>query len=357
MPGERSLESQDQPRTESLPSEAVDWGKQFVKHLELEYADLASRLPEEQVGADLRLAMMLSVVRVLAESGADSDSIAFLLEEAGKTVKSPDVARVLSHPGDQYPNAFSSEDAWKSVLNESSSITAREAALCLCVERDEERTAAFLVDELARNDIATEWQDALVLCAETIQFHEDAVRQRLWSRLLEIALRRRREPDDTVSKPVVFSAIRCLTSMIPVEELSQLLPFLEPPAPLETRLVTLQCVTNVFEAGPPTAPDQLVQLRDRIHELAIKFLDRDWLIAGERAAIALNAIQALACLGDDRLTSCVSQVLAMQMDWFARQVSRKLQEVADGWEGIEDCQPLHVMREQLVLLRESASTS
>ena len=259
MPGERPLESQDQPRTESLPSEAVDWGKQFVKHLELEYADLASRLPEKQVSSDLRRAMIISVVRVLAESGADSKSIAFLLKEAGKTARSLVTARVLSQTSNEYRTSISSEDAWKCVQDVANPTTERESALYLCAESDEDRAAAFLADELERDDIPIEWQNTLVLCAETIQFHEDSVRHRLWSRLLEIASRRCREPDDTASKPVVFSAIRCLSSMIPGEELPRLLPFLEPPAPLETRLVTLQCIVNVFEVGPPTAPDQLAQ--------------------------------------------------------------------------------------------------
>ncbi len=249
-------------------------------------------------------------------------------------------------------------DPWGFLLDEAKSTAEREAALRLCVESDEDRAATFLAGELGRDDIPVEWQDTLVLCAETVQFHEDVIRKRLWLRLLEIATHRRMEADDAAAKPIVLSAIRCLTSMIPLEELHRLLPLLEPPSPLETRLVTLQCISNVFEAGPPTASDQFVQLCDRVYELALKFLDRDWLIAGERAAIGLNAFQALACLGDRRLATCVSQLRALRMDWFVRQAIRKLQEIVDAWKELDDCEAVSFVREQLSVLREmSASTN
>jgi hypothetical protein len=290
-----------------------------------------------------------------------------LLSEIGKGgklgVTESDLARILFRVVPQSPHPFQfAEDreavAWDYLLDETKPPGERETTLCFCAENDEDRTAAFIVDELEKDDLSAEWQDALVLCAESMQFHEDTIRARLWRRLLEIASRRRHDPDEAVSRPIVFSATRCLTSMMPVEELPQLLPLLEPPAPLETRLVTMQCIGNLFESGPPTAPDHLAGLRDRIHQLAIKFLDRDWLIAGERAAIALNAVQTLAWLGDERLADCISQVLALRMDWFARQLSRKLEEVSEAWGSIEHCSPLGLVRGQLALLRQAlASTS
>ncbi len=366
MSTEESRESHDRQGAEGVSSSAVDWRRQFFKSFKDEYRGLISQLPQDETPAQIEGAAMISLGRVLADLDADSESIVLLLEEIAKrgklVIRQADLARILSNATAQSHGALRLADniqavPWEYLLDETKPTNEREAALCFCAERDEDRAAAFLADELARDDIPNEWQDALVLCAETVQLHEDAVRHRLWSRLLKIASHRRRDPDDTASKPAVFSAIRCLTSMIPVEELSRLLPLLEPPAPLETRLVTLQCIVNVFEAGPPTSPDQLVQLRDRIHELAIKFLDRDWLIAGERAAIALNAIQALASLGDERLTTCVSQVLGLRMDWFTRQLIRKLEEITDAWAAIKDCQPLRLVREQLVLLQEGPAST
>lgn len=249
------------------------------------------------------------------------------------------------------------DDAWDCIVDDTSPPGERAAALRVVVESDEDRAAAFLADELERRDISSEWQGVLVLCAESAQVHDDALRRRLWARLLEIALSDRQEPDDAAAKPVVFSAIRCATSMIPLSELDRLLPFLDPPAPLETRLVTLQCIVNVFEAGPPAEPGQFAQLGDRISELALKFLDRDRLVAGQLAAISLNAIQALACLGDERLSTCLSRALALGIDWFNSQLMRKLRETADSWAALENCGQRSILLEHLAMLEKAPGSS
>ena len=81
MSNDESLESQGRQEAESISSDAADWGRQFVKCLRLEYANLASELPTDATWPDFQQAMMIAVGRVLDESGATPESIARLWEE------------------------------------------------------------------------------------------------------------------------------------------------------------------------------------------------------------------------------------------------------------------------------------
>ena len=203
-------------------------------------------------------------------------------------------------------------------------------AIQVCLEADEDKTANFIVDELCRDDLPQDWRDALVLFAETAQYREDSQRDRLWRRLLDIALTLREEPDKG-QRPVVSSAIRTLASMIPEEDVNGLLPLLEPPNPIETRLVTLQGVAHIFEVRPPADADAVAPLANRVYELATKFLDRDWLIAGKNAAIGLNTVYALAAMGDPRLPTSVSAVLDLNEDWFTYQAILDSESLIKAW--------------------------
>ena len=178
-------------------------------------------------------------------------------------------------------------------------------------------------------------------------------RTRLWKRLLEISNQLREIADET-TKPVVFSAIRCLASLIPENEINQLIPLLEPPNPIETRLVTLQAVANIYEQNPPEDPRAVRPLADRVFELADNVLDRDWLVAGEKAAIGLNAMHALASLADERLTHCVSKVRDINADWFTYQAIKKLESTLGSWEDQQDLQTRQVayLEAQIVQLRQ-----
>lgn len=80
MFNDESLESQSQQEAESISSDAADWGSEFVKHLELEYADSASELPIDATWPDFQQAMMIALGRVFDESGATPESITQLWE-------------------------------------------------------------------------------------------------------------------------------------------------------------------------------------------------------------------------------------------------------------------------------------
>jgi hypothetical protein len=81
MSADESLKQKRRQGGESVAADAIDWGSQFFKFLELEYTDAASRLPSEATSEDYRRAMFRALVAVVRESGANSDEIARLLRE------------------------------------------------------------------------------------------------------------------------------------------------------------------------------------------------------------------------------------------------------------------------------------
>jgi hypothetical protein len=90
MSTDESLERQS--RSESVSADAIDWGSQFVKHLELEYTSVASRLPTEATWEEFRQAMLRAVLATLLEAGSDLDEISQLLHETPPVNHGPDDA-------------------------------------------------------------------------------------------------------------------------------------------------------------------------------------------------------------------------------------------------------------------------
>ena len=68
-------------RARAKAAAAIDWGNQFVKHLELEYTNAAALLPAEATWAEFRRVMLRAVVATLVDSGAHQAEISRLLQE------------------------------------------------------------------------------------------------------------------------------------------------------------------------------------------------------------------------------------------------------------------------------------
>lgn len=216
---------------------------------------------------------------------------------------------------------------------------ARFAALQNLAASDEPKAAEFLVDQLCDDSLPPAWRNQLVLFAEGIQISDRSLRHRLKQRLLTLADSLRESAESGI-RPVVCSAIRTYASVISPSEVDTLTRFLEP-RPVETRLVALQSIIHFYEAHPPQNASVPGTLADRIDELAQKFLDRDWLIAGEKAAIGQNAAHALAAIGDARVAECVERVLSLRMRWVIRQLAGKLESTLRMWQlkGVDTSDP------------------
>jgi hypothetical protein len=221
-------------------------------------------------------------------------------------------------------------DSWSTINDPAQPIAERLAVLETFARHDESTAAQFLVEQLEESDLDPAWRNGLILCTEHLQVDDDHCRERLWRRLLSYALQLRNDTDPDIA-PVVYSAVRTSCSLMPTNQIASVLPLLDPPKPVDTRLVALQCTADFFEEQPAVMTEILKPLADRIYELAMKFLDRDWVIAGEKAAIGQNATHALAALGDKRLIDCISLIKSLRISWMTRQVKRKLEAMLTTW--------------------------
>lgn len=245
-----------------------------------------------------------------------------------------------------------SQTAWAELLNSESPLELRCHLLQRLISSDEDRAAQFIVDQLCSDDLSHPWRDALILFAETAQVSDVGLRHRLKGRLFELASALR-ESTDAGMRPIVCSAVRTYVSLISPSDADSLLPFLKPPSLIETRLVTLQSIVHLCEAHPTQRAEIPKPLSDRIYELADKFLDRDWLVPGEKAAIGENATHALAAIGDERVRACLEKIRSLGMRWLCRQVARKLDTTLQTWraEGIDTSEPsVRLLQDQLHLL-------
>jgi hypothetical protein len=69
-------------QTKRIPAVAADWGRQFLKHLELAYLDAASNLPTKPAWADFRKAMLIGFSETLRDSGAGPEELLQLMTTA-----------------------------------------------------------------------------------------------------------------------------------------------------------------------------------------------------------------------------------------------------------------------------------
>lgn len=96
----KSQDPQHQPKTQSISSDAEEWGRLFVRILESEFANSAAELSGDAKSEDFQRAMLRAVINVLRDSGAT-------LEELVQTFQ---MIADLSRPSDE-------DIAWSSDQN------------------------------------------------------------------------------------------------------------------------------------------------------------------------------------------------------------------------------------------------
>ncbi len=198
---------------------------------------------------------------------------------------------------------------------------------------ESDQAVLFVLSELENGSCNEEWLATLVFAAEDLRFDEEDQQNWLCRRLHEIAVEFRDRAESRFEQ-VVWSALRRFASLVPEEDAVELVEFVRY-GNVDTRLVALQCIVNVFEAAPPRNPEIFGRLADRVFELATKLLDPDVLVPGETSAIAEQTIVALAALGDQRLAGCVSRLAGLKIEWFSQVVQQNLTALLDCWEGHE----------------------
>jgi hypothetical protein len=208
---------------------------------------------------------------------------------------------------------------------------ARTDDLWAWIGLDNDSAAAFILEQLERDDFPDDWRYAIVFAAEDVRFISEQQQQRACHTLRELALELRATPTAKLDR-VVWSALRRFGSLVPATQAGRLLEFLEHTGPIDTRLVALQCIGSVFSLAPPGDCCSLGGLADRVFQIADKVLDPDVLVAGETSAIAAEAFYALAALGDCRLAALVHRLKDFGGDWISLGFLRqRLAAMLDNW--------------------------
>jgi hypothetical protein len=200
-------------------------------------------------------------------------------------------------------------------------------ALLTLLEKDRDNRADV---PTAPTEEEAEKARRFVLSAERTQYAAPKDRQAIKRQLKEAAELLWRT-NKRSSESVVWSAIRRYASMLSRSEVDTLRGFLDWRWPIDTRQVTLQAIQNVFEISPPSAGNEYQQLRNQVFQMAQAALQPATLAPGKPAALAMNAVAAVAALGDPRLPECVQAVRAWDRPWFARQVRQVLREFTSDW--------------------------
>ena len=175
----------------------------------------------------------------------------------------------------------------------------------------------------------------LVIEAEAIDFTAEQER-RLVPILRDFALKFR-DSQDPVDLTAVGSAIRKLVAIIPVSEIGWLAELLESghrTAILPSiKLEVAKMVYRKFAANPPSFPDPEPTLATRFVETGEAFLNPQILPLENYAAVALNALLALAAMNSHRIDDVLNDVCSLPQAWFRQQFCRRLRALCDEWRG------------------------
>ena len=189
---------------------------------------------------------------------------------------------------------------------------------------------ALIATELQRPWIDREWLAALVVAAEATQFAGLATRQAVRPKLLA-AGRLFFKSGKSRWEQVVWSAIRTYGSMLAAEEVPTLSEFLAVNGQIDARQVTLQVIQNIFRVHPPAPHLPLGNLPDRVAMLAESALRNRDVSPGKPAALATNAVAALAALGDERTRTYTARIGQLRQKWFTRQARLLLGQTSETW--------------------------
>jgi hypothetical protein len=209
----------------------------------------------------------------------------------------------------------------------------RVAAIHQWMADSPRHAASFILEILASSTASPDFRDAMVFLAEKATYPDPADRARLATTLKNIAselLVSRRPNIDTV----VWSAVRRFASILPESQLDELRLFLTNSGGVDTRVVALQGIVNAHESKP-ALPGTFHELRDRVHELAVKLTDCDVLTPGDASAVLELAICALYALGDPRAEEAFENVNKLGWRWLSKQVERGVRQLKEGWNRLQ----------------------
>jgi len=188
----------------------------------------------------------------------------------------------------------------------------RCAALNELVEREDSAVVPVVITRLGRTYLehTDSERHALLRATPRIQVTDESLRAALAENLWDIA-DKLQQPRNEEEEALLWTAIRRYATLRPEADIGKLVAFLgEPDEPLPRRHVVLLAIQNAFYAQAPTDQEsaKLEPLRQRVSELARRYLDTKWPEGDDENAVTLSAYCAalvLGCADIDALTNLV----------------------------------------------------
>lgn len=173
------------------------------------------------------------------------------------------------------------------------------------------------------------WMRALVFSAERVSSEDAEIRSKLADALFKAALSLRGAPDRDADPPL-WSAVRGFGSVAPLEAIHCLSAFLTSGDPATTRQVALQAIWAMLEHEPPPGSGEVQALRDRVTELATKYIDNDQLVSPEIVSLATFAYCAAVLLKSPRSLELTRTLVTIGRSRMVRRSRKLLAEAHDA---------------------------
>ena len=247
----------------------------------------------------------------------------FLISQESQDVQSDVPAPVirLSDPGDE-------RTASERYSDTSLQTKERVAALAELVRNDPDEARKFVLCSLKDHGQTKELLPFVVSAAEELRFEKAEDQEVVWQQLLKIALGTRLL-NDPLAEQTTWTAIRRSASLIPVENVEELLPLLDFQGAVDARLVTLQALKSIFEVEFAQL-DAGSSIAERVFGFADLFTRRDALIPGEASAIASTAVQTLGTIAHPKFQEIIDQIVRLDMVWFSKIVLQSLKSILEN---------------------------
>lgn len=204
----------------------------------------------------------------------------------------------------------------------------RVAALAELVRNDPDEARKFVLCSLKDHGQTKELLPFVVSAAEELRFEKAEDQEVVWQQLLKIALDTRLL-NDPLAEQTTWTAIRRSASLIPVENVEELLPLLDFQGAVDARLVTLQALKSIFEVEFAQL-DAGSSIAERVFGFADLFTRRDALIPGETSAIASTAVQTLGTIAHPKFQEIIDQIVRLDMVWFSKIVLQSLKSILEN---------------------------
>jgi Zn-dependent peptidase ImmA (M78 family) len=183
--------------------------------------------------------------------------------------------------------------AWATLRDEDAELTERIEALQALFHRSDASLPHWLLAEIERDDLPSNWRDEVLFVVEQTQFSGADVRDRVTNalhRTAEAILTKGGRPE------ALGAALRRFASMVPAEDSDRLLRFLRDECDDMTLRVSLRGVFHIFSEEEPLEIPAVTALRERVRALVDRHVSVERVRTSQDAALAYACIEAAEAL-------------------------------------------------------------